>query len=144
MNQKKSVFVFFTRWLKGAVLDPPKTPTSGCWETKMLTPSLMVSMLLSTSVKKFSVSRMRDFSLLTFISPKFAQVLKYFAQLCDCMIVAFRNSAGTGTLGVIYLIFYIYSISFCDLGKKIAAVMFVCRDFTYALDCQLYSLLLSH
>ena len=24
--------------------------------------------------------------------PKFAQILKYFAQLCDCMITAFRNS----------------------------------------------------
>ena len=27
-----------------------------------------------------------------FISPKFAQILKHFAQSCDCMIAAFRNS----------------------------------------------------
>ena len=26
------------------------------------------------------------------ISPKFAQILKYIAQLCDCMIAAFINS----------------------------------------------------
>ena len=30
-------------------------------------------------------------SCFAFTSPKFAQILKYFAQLCDCMIVAFRN-----------------------------------------------------
>ena len=28
-----------------------------------------------------------------FISPKFAPILKYYVQLCDCMIAAFRNSA---------------------------------------------------
>ena len=33
------------------------------------------------------------FSCFTFFSPKFAQILKYFAQSCDCMIAAFRNSA---------------------------------------------------
>ena len=33
----------------------------------------------------------RFFSFL-FFSQNFAQILKYFAQLCDCMIAAFRNS----------------------------------------------------
>ena len=28
-----------------------------------------------------------------FISHKFAQIAKYFAQSCDCMTAAFRNSA---------------------------------------------------
>ena len=32
------------------------------------------------------------FSCFAFINQKFAQTLKYFAQLCDCMIAAFRNS----------------------------------------------------
>ena len=32
------------------------------------------------------------FSCFAFISPKFAQIIKYFAQSCDCMIAAFRNS----------------------------------------------------
>ena len=32
------------------------------------------------------------FSCFTYICPKLAQILKYFALLCDCMIVAFRNS----------------------------------------------------
>ena len=34
-----------------------------------------------------------SFSWLAFISPKFAQIFKYFVPSCDCMIVAFRNSA---------------------------------------------------
>ena len=34
-----------------------------------------------------------SFSCFAFISPKFAQTLKYVAQSCDCMIVAFSNSA---------------------------------------------------
>ena len=33
-----------------------------------------------------------NFSCFMFISPKFAQILQYFAQSCDCMIAAFRNS----------------------------------------------------
>ena len=32
-----------------------------------------------------------SFSGLHFISPRFAKILKYFAQSCDCMIAAFRN-----------------------------------------------------
>ena len=31
------------------------------------------------------------FTCFVFFSPKFAQILKYFAQLCDCMIAAFRK-----------------------------------------------------
>ena len=34
-----------------------------------------------------------------FISPKFAQILKYFAQSCDCMIAAFKNSGVPCDLG---------------------------------------------
>ena len=33
-----------------------------------------------------------SFSCIPLSSPKFAQILKYFAQLCDCMIAAYRNS----------------------------------------------------
>ena len=33
------------------------------------------------------------FSCFLFISPQFAQFLKYFAPLCDCMIAAFWNAA---------------------------------------------------
>ena len=33
------------------------------------------------------------FSCFAFLSTKFAQIIKYFVQLCDCMIAAFRNSA---------------------------------------------------
>ena len=33
-----------------------------------------------------------SFSCLAFISQKIAQILKYFAKSCDCMIAAFRNS----------------------------------------------------
>ena len=33
-----------------------------------------------------------QFILFALISPKFAQILKYFAQSCDCMIATFRNS----------------------------------------------------
>ena len=36
-----------------------------------------------------------SFSCLAFLSPKFNQILKYFAQSCDCMIAAFRNSGCT-------------------------------------------------
>ena len=32
------------------------------------------------------------FHVFSFISPKFAHILKYFAQSCYCMIAAFRNS----------------------------------------------------
>ena len=35
-----------------------------------------------------------SFSCFAFLIPKFAQVLKKIAQLCDCMIAAFRNSEG--------------------------------------------------
>ena len=34
-----------------------------------------------------------SFSCFTFISQNFAQILKYFVQLCECMIAALRNSA---------------------------------------------------
>ena len=34
-----------------------------------------------------------SYSCFALLSPKFAQILKYFAQSCDCMIAAFRNSA---------------------------------------------------
>ena len=34
------------------------------------------------------------FSCFVFNSPKFAQLLKYFAQSCDCMIAASINSVG--------------------------------------------------
>ena len=33
-----------------------------------------------------------NFSCFTFISPKFARIFKYFAQSCNYMIAAFRNS----------------------------------------------------
>ena len=39
-----------------------------------------------------------SFSCFLFISPKFAQILKYFAQSCDCMIAAFKNSASDNFL----------------------------------------------
>ena len=34
-----------------------------------------------------------SFSLFAFISQHFARIFKYVAQLCNCMIAAFRNSA---------------------------------------------------
>ena len=43
-----------------------------------------------------------SFSCLAFISPKFAQILKYLAQSWDCMIAAFRNSVATLYLSVIF------------------------------------------
>ena len=33
-----------------------------------------------------------SFSSLGFTSPKYAQIINYFVQSCDCIIAAFRNS----------------------------------------------------
>ena len=33
-----------------------------------------------------------SFSCFAFINPQFAQIIKHFAKLCDCMIAEFRNS----------------------------------------------------
>ena len=57
-----------------------------------------------------------SFSSFAFISPKFAQILKYFAQSCDCMITAFRNSGA--------------SICWPSSWTKIASAMFPSLGFS--------------
>ena len=50
-------------------------------------------MKLENFVKLWQIHEMCvSFSCFAFVSRKFAQILKYFAQSCDCMIAAFRNS----------------------------------------------------
>ena len=52
---------------------------------------MIVISLIKTSKPSKEINT--NFSCFAFVSPKFAQIIKYFAQSCDCRIAAYRNSA---------------------------------------------------
>ena len=56
----------------------------------------MATVILSVSVGRFSVSRLRDFIVRVYTSQDFAQTQQSFAQLHDCTKVTFRNSSSNG------------------------------------------------